>query len=70
MRERTLQDIAWNEQKDRSAEHNRLLADNVIYHGQFLRRTITAARALRAILRPVPSSSFISPVTIDRSIPE
>lgn len=51
MKERRPQDIAWNEQRLRNAEHNRLLADNIVWHGQFWRRTTTAKVALKAVTR-------------------
>lgn len=53
MKERSPQDRAWNEQRLRNGEVNRLLADNILWHGQFWRRTITAARAIRINFRPI-----------------
>lgn len=51
MRERSPQDQVWNNQKELSAEHNKLLAKNVFHQGRFLRSTISAGKALRAIIR-------------------
>lgn len=51
MKERSPQDQAWIEQKNLNEAHNRLLADKVIWRGQFWRRTISAGRAYRAMLK-------------------
>ena len=50
MKERTAQDLAWNQQKDRSTELNKLLFTG-FKDGHFWRSTITAKRALVSIIR-------------------
>ncbi len=58
MKERNPQDQAWNERKNISEFHNRLLADKVIWQGRFWRRTITAGKAYRAIEKLVRKTSL------------